>query len=446
LSNLQLSAPLWGCLFLGFLVWRRRDWGLSVLLLASAALFLLLVPIPALAGRLWAIMPAWVDQITDRWPMQRFYPILSAFAPFAGLLAVERISKRRIWLQRSALVILAISCCWSGYEARKFLLRGFRVALSSELSRVRIRGENAVFSVYSNSMLGQIPRYFSFGPINPSIGLHLLDSTTFKVNESNSEAILDGTAAAERRWTRHFIPLEQGAELRPPLTLSPGSSYLLKFNFERVPPPGTLVVTGRNFFGEYPLPTLERPDAFGAVPMGNSNISMFVGDPMSDRVSIRFVGVPGYRQFAPLATVEVVQYHSENLPFRILDLIPLRISVRARKEGWLETPRIFIDGYRATINGEAVQVKRSPDGLVMARVPAGRSLMELSYPGTALLKVSFWMSFFGWLLMPLGWLLWSQKRTLRPNHEQPQHETLIGAPRLEIQQPRAIPLWSAERR
>ena len=431
LYNLQLSAPLWGCLILGFLVWRRRTWGLSVLLVASAILLILLAPFSAIAGRFWASTPAWVDQITDKWPMQRFYPILSAIAPFAGLLALETLPNRR-WFRRSTLVILALGCCWSGYEARKFLHRGFQVALSGEQSRLRIRAENTVFSTYSNDMLGDVPCYFSHGPTNPSMQLRLLDPTSNTVSQSNLEAILRGAVGPDRIQTRQFVAIDQGAELKPPLTLQAGHTYLLKFNFDRVPPPGTLVVSSKNFFGEYPLPTLDRPTAFGAVPGANSNIALYIDDTEDEAVSIRFVGVPGTAPLAPLPSVDVVHYHATYLPFRIIDLVPLRVSVNAQSEGWLETPRIYIAGYRATINGEPVQTKRSPDGRVMAHVPAGSSLMELTYPGTFLLRSAFWMSFISWLLVPLCWLAWSLIRTISREHSQSEPEILVAEPGLQL--------------
>lgn len=427
LFNLQLSAPLWLCFALGAVVWRRPGWGLAVILVASAALLILLAPIPAVSGRLWALMPAWVDQITDKWPMQRFYPILSAFAPFAGLLALQRVSRERVWFHRAVAFLLAVGCVGCGNEARKFLARGFQVALPSEISRVRIRGENAVFAIYSYGMLGDAPRYFSYGPVNPALQLHLLDPATLRIAQSNSQAVVEGEAGSGRPWTRQFVPIDQGAELKPPLVFAPGSSYLLRFDFKSVPPQGTLVLNGQNIFGEYPLPTLGRPLAFGAVPGSNSNLSVSVPDKKGETMAIRFVAAAGSGPLPAFADVEVIPYHPENLPFRILDLVPLRISVKAAREGWLETSRIYIAGYEATVDGKPAQIERSPDGQVMVRVPGGDSQLELKYPGSFALRASFWISFIGWLTMGAGWMVARYPRTRR------SVEGLAGPEILEVE-------------
>jgi hypothetical protein len=415
LSDLQLSAPLWVGMCLGAVVWRRRGWGLRYLLAASTCLLLLLAPFAGLAGRIWHLSPAWVDQITDQWPMQRFYPILSAFAPFVFVQALRAESPGGRWRQGLVLFALALGCCWSGWEARKFLARGFWVALPPARSALPILGENSVFAIYSSGMLGGIPSYFSYGPVNASMQLHMLDSTTLELSQSNPRALLHGRAGTGRAWTLQFVPSAQGAEIRPPLSLAPGWSYLLNFAFKRVPPSGTLVVVGRSFYGEYPLPSLGRSKAFGAVSGENSSVVISVPGGTSETVSIRFVTATATMLPAAFAELEVVPYHPEDLPFHIVDLVPLRIRARTAGEGWLETSRIFIPGYQARVDGKPAQFARSPDGLVMIRVPAGESSVELGYPGSPLLRASFWVSLAGWLLAPFVWLAW-----MRPGADRAQ--------------------------
>src|ERR1035438_5483123 len=111
---------------------------------------------------------------------------------------------------------------------------------------------------------------------------------------------------------------------------------------------------------------------------------------------MRFFAAQDSRRLATFAHVYVVSYDPENLPLHIFEHIPLRIRTRAIQEGWLETPRIFIAGYRATVDGKVAGVGRSKDGLVMVRVPSGNSIVELDYPGSLLLRASFWTSFVGW--------------------------------------------------
>jgi hypothetical protein len=408
IADLQLSAPLWACVVAGFLAWRIRGWGLRVLLIATAGLFILLAPVPFLAPRIWSLTPAWVDMITDQWPMQRFYPILSAFAPFVGLLALGTTRRDRAWQQRTAVLALALGCLWSGFEASKFLGRGFRVALPPDISRRLLREDNAVYAIYSVGMLGNRPRSFSFRPLAAEVRLRLLDPAGRNVLQSNLQSLLDGAAGGKRLASPQFVVLGDGqsAELQSPLMLPLGRNSLLVLEFDGVAPTGTLVISGGNVLKEYPLPESAslRPSAGGSRP--GSTLSFTVADAGGGSLTMRFVPAGSLGRMAAFASLTVLTYDPDSLPLHIIQHSPLRIRSRAAAGGWLETPRIFIGGYRASVDGRPTTVGRSPDGLVMARVPAGSSTLQLDYPGSTLLRVSFWTSFAGWLLLPAAWLVW----------------------------------------
>jgi hypothetical protein len=76
---------------------------------------------------------------------------------------------------------------------------------------------------------------------------------------------------------------------------------------------------------------------------------------------------------------------------------PYRARVTSTGEAWLETPRIFIEGYRAWVDGNPVEASRSPEGLVMIPVPAGASVAELSYQGPFVLRLAYWTALAGWI-------------------------------------------------
>jgi uncharacterized membrane protein YfhO len=77
--------------------------------------------------------------------------------------------------------------------------------------------------------------------------------------------------------------------------------------------------------------------------------------------------------------------------------------VRSPEAALLESPRMFVPGYAATVNGAAVAVRKSPEGLVAFPVPAGESGVELRFAGPPLLHLAFWLSAAGWVLATL-WL------------------------------------------
>lgn len=408
LSDLQLSPALWGCLAFSLLGWRRGGWGLRALLLASAALLVLMVPLPSLAGRLWAMLPVWVGQITDQWPAQRFFPILSAIVPFAFLRAWGALASGQA--RRLAPVLhgmLVAGCLWGLQDAVKLIELGYRAELPEQLSRRVIEPQNSVFSVYSYAMLGTLPRYYSFGAVSPDLELHLLDPRTLRLKATNQASLLARPPRQqERGGSGSFVPSSDGAVLRPDIQLQPGSNYLLDFRFAAPVPKGTLVLSGKDLWRKFPLPRAGGDRAFGAAE-GWSTINLRLPPNASPTaVHLYFVSANGNPVAARIAALRVVPYQPEDLPFRVVSLIPYRIEAHSAGGGWLETAKIFIPGYRGRVNGETVEVRRSPDGLVMVRIPPGTSQIEIDYPGSGLLRTSFWISLAAWLALPLIWFAW----------------------------------------
>ncbi len=88
---------------------------------------------------------------------------------------------------------------------------------------------------------------------------------------------------------------------------------------------------------------------------------------------------------------------------------PYRARFKASTPAYLETPRIFLDGYRALVNGQEVPVTRSPGAQVMIPVPAGDNTVELSYQGTTALRFAYFLSLAGWAVILF--------LTLRPGRE-----------------------------
>jgi hypothetical protein len=396
LSDLQLSLPLWVCVGAGALAWRRCDWGLRFLLLASAGLLLLLIPIPGLTGQIWSLMPSWVDRITDQWPMQRFYPILSVFAVFIGLQAFRQLSRPR-W-RRAVLAGLALGCLWSGYEARRFLERGFRVALPPALSQNLMWEDNAVSAIYSSGMLGEPRPSFSVRSLAEELQLRMLDRDGLSLRQANREGLVGGPADAPRGASVAFTVNETGdrAELQAPLRLPAGRSSLFTLDFNGEVPSGTLVVSGTHTWKEFFFPEGERGGRKPGVPFVFS-----VAHPEGETLQMRFVAGAGSPRLGGFGGLRVTTYKPSELPLSIEGHSPLRIRAHTVADGWLETPRIFIAGYHATVNGGPAVIARSPSGLVMIRVPAGTSEVELGYPGSPLLQAAFWASLTGWLLLPV---------------------------------------------
>ncbi len=69
--------------------------------------------------------------------------------------------------------------------------------------------------------------------------------------------------------------------------------------------------------------------------------------------------------------------------------------------GFLETPRVFVPGYAATVNGARGRIVRTPEGLVAVQVATGPQTVVLTYPGPTSLRIAFWFSVLGVILISL---------------------------------------------
>jgi hypothetical protein len=89
-----------------------------------------------------------------------------------------------------------------------------------------------------------------------------------------------------------------------------------------------------------------------------------------------------------------------SLPVQVESSFPLRLTVEAPDDDTLvSTPRGFISGYEATVNGHPARPAKSAAGQVMVAVPKGRSQVALRYVGAPELYRAFWISAGAWLLL-----------------------------------------------
>ena len=417
LKNLQLSPALWIAAIVGLAATRRHRWAAGVLIVGAIGMILLLIPWAGVAGRLWSIMPAGIIGATEKWPMQRFYPILSVVVPFLAMLAwpspATRLTSR---LSALLLTILFGATAFSLYDARKFVARGYAVTSSAEMSQRRLRSENVVLSRYSYEYYGRLPRNFTNGTVSPWMQNRLLTRGSLQPIDLNLLALNPASPAAQPPLrTRHrYVATDYGGHYRPPLHLEPKQTYFVRFLFGKEPARGTLQLLGRYIYREYPLPLSGEAQAFGIGPLNRNGFSLWTTAPVADDIEMRFYNQPDQPPPKNLGDVELVSVHQDRLPLQLLSVHPFQIVVRSQTNTWLETPKIFLPGYEAQINGRPAPVERSPDGLLMIPVPAGQHRVHLSYVGPTSLRIAFWFTLGAWLAF-FGFWFW-RRRWTKPAH------------------------------
>ena len=200
--------------------------------------------------------------------------------------------------------------------------------------------------------------------------------------------------------------------LSPDVALQPGWRYALHLDFLIPPASGVLQISGDRLQREYALPDsgagtrpTESSRAFGMSAAAQKELSLW-SDSSAPTTLHALLTLPEREptpEFA-FARFSLHAYRPENLPIRILGWMPYHAAVDVAEPAWLETPRMWLGRYRATVNGHAAEVIRSGNSLAAVRLAPGHNDVVLAYQPGALLAFSYWLTLLAWLALAV-WTL-----------------------------------------
>lgn len=421
----QLGYSLWLLVLLSLWVATRRfDVSLVTLLACVGSFVILLYPIPHVTSFAWHHLPG-VITITKIWPMQRFYVIVAAFCCFLGLFFFRR--RNRIPpFARSFLPVLLIGLgLWSLLEAEKFLSWGRRKATWG-VSRSVPLSEHVKLKASCLPGARCYAKHYS----DPVLENRLLDATFLTARASNREsAILQSQRLRDQtiqfaqsallschngncRFTEEEGSLH-GKDIFLPvlkLRMQPDKRYMLRFRFRSSGYKGMFQLIGERFLREYWNPGL-----------GTEEIPLWTSDPNGKEITLRFIGkfIGACSKeidncWAELRSISFGAYEHASLPVQVSSLMPYSAEVEVDQPAFLETHRLYLPGYHATVNGVTVSVARSPEGMTMIPISSGRNEVTLDYAGTPAMRYAFVLSTVSWcgVLGAVG-MVWARKRRRR---------------------------------
>jgi hypothetical protein len=414
LGDFQLGYSLWVVLVVS--IWsQRRNWkpASGVPVAAAAILAVLLLPIPGLDSSLWSAVPAFIRNTTGNWVMNRLYLPLAAatvFGAAASVSAGQFDSGRRMRLFE---LVLAAGCLWSLTEAAKFAAGSQQSAHSPGSAVDMLRPENVQITRFSYLVFPSIPSTFTHGVTDPGLENHLLARGSFALVASDIGAAM---ASGQQEAAGDFYWNPGGAsdhvDLATTFRIAPSRSYLIDVEFAQpAAVTGILQILGTHFFREYALPEYGGPRAFGAGGDHAKAFPVWTTDGPED-LTVRYVPespFPANSAVPAIAHVKLLSYDRSKLPVRVSSWIPYRATVDSTSPAWLETPRMYQTGYRATVDGQPAEVGKSPDGFVCVAVPPGESSVELAYVAPAGLRFLFSLSLIAIIAVAIwgaaGWIL-----------------------------------------
>jgi hypothetical protein len=408
LGDFQLGYVAWGLLAAVVMrlrqpgAWRGPRLAAGGLAGVAALLIALCVPVPYFTPWAWSRLPGVFYQLTNDWPMQRLYLITSAAVILAsGLMLGPRAAAA--WRRRplAFTALLAVAAAWMAWETVPFLRRGFRDRWSAEITARNYLPSNLDLTITSYAFL-PVPPTFSHGVMEPWTEFRLLGHFGRDPVASNyATGVATAATVAQGVFQQGSGPGPSVALYEPVLTLQPGRHYLLDFNWRTAPFSGVLSFAGPSLQRLYVLPHAGEAQAFGMSPGQRTALAISTSQTTAEPVRLRVLNPTGNPQDSPpprLADFRLLAVDDARLPVRVQSWLPLRVEVTAPTDDcYLETPRGFIPGYAATVNGRRLQPVRSATGQVMIPVPAGESRVELRYPGTLLLRAAFWTSLVSWV-------------------------------------------------
>ena len=369
-----------------------RRW-LLIWVVPTLGLLILTLPVPGITALLWKNLPDAALSISNIWPMQRIMPLLAGLTALAGAMTFDVLAAKS---KRWTLIIaatLAGMMLWSGYEAAKYIRRGHATVLPAVLSEFLSRRENSPLLINWLAYHEPLPQVYQPNAYHDAALFNRVWSNDLKTVQVDNMTALIGRAAADppvKATVQSSAPALWG--LKQGFVLEPGRRYLLQLL------PGPQTYAGQLLLSS---PDFQRTGIMLAPSAPTILMPLWISANATQQVSLNYTPSPDAPP-APLQSglfeYRLIPYDLETLPVRVHRFAPYEATVSAPAPGWLETHRMFVRGYRATVDGRQVDVRASADARVMVPIPAGNSDVRLDYTGTIGLRISFAVMAGAWLL------------------------------------------------
>lgn len=425
LFDYQIGYALLGTLALALLAMGfsrpRASWAFA---LASLLIVPFTVPVPHVTDPLWGHLPSWFVTINNVWPMQRLFLIWSSLAAFTGaiVLGSPRISGSRLGYGIVA-ILLACGLPWSGREAHRLVAKLMRTQTSPGNTLVMEGPNNTELGRYAYGSFELPPAYANHSYMDAWFENRLLDRSTQEPFLTNADAAAPGdgpdlgsaTLVSKGMMTAENIPNSTYYFLRPDLTLDPGKRYAIRLEFLQPGLGGTLQLTHETMFREYMLPDSGMgigrngpPKAFGTEPTSGRVLPLSVLGTKPAPIKALLITPRASHKDFQAARYWLYTYERSRLPIAVESWMPYTVRFNSPKAAYLESPRMWLRDWRATVNGRPVPAERSMQDLVMVPVEAGSNRVILEYRPPLLLRASFWIFLASWAALgaaAAAWLL-----------------------------------------
>ena len=388
-GDCQPGYALWGLAAIGLLgAWWSRTSALALLAAVAGLIVALIVSLPGISHFIVGFAPAHVANLVNLPMLYRLVPPLAALVVIMAFVTLVRFGAERSWARVATLALLAAGVLWSGRESRRVLELGFTRIASRASTEAAFSPDRFPVGRYPYLML-YIPTYFMDGKQMSWLESRLLtphydvivgpDQIAWQAEKVRSESWPLTSQADESypEW-RRFTP---GWEVQP------GETVLLRFEFDPAKDPsGWLIMSSDRIYLEYILDPRYGGAGFGAGPMATRTIAITNSGQHTERFTMRMKIDSG--NTLPLdggtwGALHISRYDKEKSPIKQDSLLPYRVRVTISEDGYLETPRQWIAGYRAWVDGVRTEPQRMKSGMLGIPLKKGDHEVVLKFTGSA---------------------------------------------------------------
>jgi hypothetical protein len=421
LQTYQLGYALLavGIFSLAAMLWRRPPGSFSFAI-GNIVVAALVIPIPGVCSFLWLHVPNWFVIVQNVWPVQRLFLVWTALAAFLGASVLAGLTSARKGASVLAYGILSLGVAWSFFEVGK-LHRGI-LPRRNPLSVVKLLDapQNLVLTRYSYTSFAAIPSYFSHAHMEPDLENRLLDIDTQQIQIANADAAAPAPDEASRFPSSRLVA--QGTwilrdsdraglySIDSGLDIEAGKHYAIRVEFADPNIHATMELSGNGLWREFILPDSGVGAGDRSTPMGFGSLAscshVFSLSTASESVRPILIVISNNLSAnrKVFARYWCYEYDSRSLPVAVESWVPYRARVTTERACYLETPRLWLNGWRARVNGVPAKTIRSKENLVMVPVGAGQSTVTLEYVPPLMLTLAFWSSLAGWCCLSVAFI------------------------------------------
>ncbi|HVT72515.1 MAG TPA: hypothetical protein VHD61_05215 [Lacunisphaera sp.] len=395
--------------------WRARSVALANAAAVAGLLVLFILAVPRASDFLAGYGPGEIGNLVNLPMLYRLVPPLAALLVVAGFMALVLGCARGRWRRRLAVAGMLAALVWSGAQARRIVgPMGERVA-----SRASTEQE---FSP-DYFALGRYPYLMLYVPSHFMDGIHFawMDSRLltrhFDLITGPDEIARQMEGAGEEvlpLTSRQDDSYPEWLRFNAEWDVQPGETRLLRFEFAPdLNCSGWLIMSSERIYQEHYINPSDLGYGFGAGPHSTHTLAVANHGAHREHFTLRMKMDTGNtlpRDGGRWGTLHLSRYVDAAAPVQIKSLVPYQAQVAMPEDGYFESPRQWIEGYRLWVDGKEVPPVRLKSGMLGTPLKAGDHELVLKFTGSFRLWLGLWISATTLLGLVIGSLVRDRRR------------------------------------